>query len=121
MRLLETVAAGATAMMVAAPALAQSQYLCSGVSENERAEAETFDYSLKLVYAQPSGHFLADVQTRITDQSGAVLVDVTCGGPWLLASLPSGTYDVQATFQGQTKSTTVSVGDGGGQEQLITF
>ncbi|MGF1624635.1 MAG: hypothetical protein ACFCVH_07110 [Alphaproteobacteria bacterium] len=121
MRLLSTMAAAAVATLVATPALAQSDYLCAGVSENERQEAERFDYTLKMVYAQPDGHFLADVQTRITDSSGAVLVDVLCGGPWLLASLPSGSYEVEATFQGETKSTTVSVDGTAGQEQLITF
>ena len=122
MRFLDRTAAVAVAMLAATPAFAQSSsYLCSGVSENERLEAEQFDYSLKMVYAQPDGHFLADIQTRITDSTGAVLVDVTCGGPWLLASLPSGTYQVEATFAGQTKTQSVSVDGTSGQEQLITF
>jgi hypothetical protein len=64
MRLRASLAAGMAATLIAAPALAQSPYLCTGVSENERMEAEGFDHSLRLVFAQPDGHYLADVHTR---------------------------------------------------------
>ena len=86
-------AAGALALGVAAPALAEAPYLCSGTSEEERMEAEATTYTLKLVYAEPGGSYLGDVSTQIADSSGQVLVDTTCRGPWLLADLPGGQYD----------------------------
>lgn len=121
MRLRASLAAGMAATLIAAPALAQSPYLCTGVSENERMEAEGFDHSLRLVFAQPDGHYLADVHTRIADSAGNVVVEATCPGPWLLANLPAGTYDVQATFRGETKTASVAVDGTAGQEQFITF
>ena len=118
-------AGGLTAVALSAPAIATTanevSYLCGGVGENSRAEAEAFPHSLKLVFAQPDGHFLADVATRITDASGNELVNTTCSGPWLLTDLPDGQYQVEATFNGETKTVSVSVDGPAEQETLITF
>lgn len=125
MRFHNWLAGGLAAVALSAPAVATTpnavSYLCGGVGENSRAEAEAFPHSLKLVFAQPDGHFLADVSTRITDANGDEVVNTTCSGPWLLTDLPDGQYQVEATFNGQSKTISVSVDGPAQQETLITF
>lgn len=102
------------------PAQAQVSTECSGIGEEERAMAEQIPHTLRLVYAQPDGDYLGNVETRITGDGGE-LVNVTCPGPWVLANLPTGSYQVSATFRGETKSRQVTVSGGRRQEQVITF
>lgn len=110
-----------TAGFAAAPAMAQNEHLCAGVSTTGQTLPEAGDFSLKLVYAQPDGAYLGDVTTQIAGPDGKLLVDAHCDGPWLLASLPQGRYRVTATYEGQTKTQDVSVGAKGQTEQVIRF
>jgi hypothetical protein len=103
-----------------AQATGQAPFLCVGVGADQRELAANTPYSLKLMFAEPDGHYVADVTVRITDASGAVPLYLVCGGPWLLVDLPAGTYQVEAAFEGQTKTQSVTVGQGQ-REQLITF
>ncbi|MEZ5667866.1 MAG: hypothetical protein R3F55_10620 [Alphaproteobacteria bacterium] len=123
MRILTPLVAGAATALAAHAATAQSptSYLCAGVGEESRAEADAMQHSLKIVFAEPDGHFLADVATVIEDGDGGVLVDVTCPGPWLLVDLPAGTYRIDASFHGETRTISVDVAGEQGQEQLVTF
>lgn len=114
-------AAAAVAVLAAAsPAEAQVSAVCSGIGEEGRAEAETVPHSLKLVYAEPDGSYLGAVETRITGEGGE-LVNVRCPGPWVLVDLPPGSYEVTATFKGETKSRRVTVGGSGTRQQVFTF
>ena len=119
--ILTAVTAASLALLVGAlPARAQVNAVCSGIGEEGRAQAESVPYTLKLVYAQPDGAYLGAVETRITGRGGEV-VNVQCPGPWVLVDLPPGSYEVTATFRGQTKSRRVTVGGSRQQRQIITF
>ncbi|MGF1500533.1 MAG: hypothetical protein ACFBSD_01845 [Paracoccaceae bacterium] len=108
------------AVALASPAIAQSfEPVCSGIGEKADAEAAATPHTLKLVYADSNGKYLADVTTQIA-RTGTVLVSQFCPGPWLLADLPPGTYEITAEFGGTLKSATVTV-DGGVTERTITF
>lgn len=122
MRPMTTAMAAAAVAVLAAgsPAEAQVSAVCSGIGEEGRAEAETVPHSLKLVYAQPDGDFLGNVETRISGDGGE-LVNVRCPGPWVLVDLPPGSYEVTATFKGETKSRRVTVGGSGTRQQVFTF
>jgi hypothetical protein len=109
------------ALLLASAALAQAQaqapegggvdYIAGGVGESGRAEIEAVQdqYSLKLVFAYTNGEFLAQVKVVISDAAGKTLVSTDADGPWLLVDLPAGTYKVDATVNGQTKTEQVSV------------
>lgn len=124
MRLVPMVAAGLIVAGLAAPALAQTAssapFTCVGAGADQREQAEASQYSLKLVFAEPGGHFLADVATRITDSAGDVLLETVCDGPWLLLDLPAGTYQVDASFGDQSQTLSVTVGQAR-TEQLVIF
>ncbi len=107
--------------LAAVPAVAEVDHLCSGIGQDRVHEEANFRHTLKLVYAEPGGNYLGYVGTRITAPSGEVMLDVTCDGPWVLANLPAGSYRVEASFGGESKTVTVAVPPGRAREQVITF
>ncbi|MEO0426916.1 MAG: hypothetical protein AAF160_05660 [Pseudomonadota bacterium] len=98
----------------------QPNYLCSGLGLERTEEEANFRHSLKLVFAQTDGHFIADVDATIVRDGGAVLTE-TCPSPWLLVDLPSGSYTVTATYGGETKSATLRVGTSSVREYTFAF
>lgn len=113
--------AGLTVLLGTLPAAAEDAeldtvpFLTGGVGEQEREalQAAAEDYNLKLVFARADGAFVADVQVTVTDSEGSTLLDVTSEGPLLFAKLPPGSYTVKATYRGDTKESTASVGETG--------
>jgi hypothetical protein len=62
------------------------------VSNRQRLEQDTGDFDLKLVFAEPDGHYLADVPVAIEDSHGDAVLRATSQGPWFYAELPLGHY-----------------------------
>lgn len=112
--------AALTALTAPLPAQAQAGVECGGIGEEGRALAESVPHNLRLVYAQPDGDYLGAVATRIS-RGGEVVAEIRCPGPWVLANLPAGTYEVTASFREQTKTRRVTVSGSGRREQVITF
>lgn len=78
-------------------------YVSGGVGTDslDRLRSLAKDFNLKLVFALKSGEFVSSVKTTIADAKGRSLLDVTSEGPWLLAKLPAGSYQISATFAGK--------------------
>ena len=95
-------------------------YMTGGVGVDERADmARTArDFNLKLVFAEPSKPYLADVRVEIRDKSGTKLVDTSSDGPWFFARLPEGQYKVMVDHAGKREEKTV---DTGTSLQTLTF
>ena len=68
------------------------------------------DFNLKLVLALKSGDYVSDVKVTIADAAGKRLLDTTSEGPWFLAKLPAGNYQIAATFAGKAEKRTIAVG-----------
>jgi hypothetical protein len=66
-------------------------------------------YDLKILFTGAGGEYLSDVQVSITDTKGQVVAENTTKGPILLVNLPTGTYKVSATANGETKVEKVTV------------
>lgn len=81
--------------------------VAGGVGVNSRdammAHAAT-DHNVKLVFALTSGNYLADVNVKVMNRGGNVVIDGVSDGPWLYAKLPPGSYTAQATYRGVTKT-----------------
>jgi hypothetical protein len=88
------------------------KYMSGGVGINERAAMDRMDkdYNLKVVFAEPSGPYLANVNVEILNASGKELVETTDTGPWFFARLPDGKYRVVATFNGKKQAREVEIG-----------
>lgn len=96
------------------------KFVSGGVGEDSAARiaALSKDFNLKLLFAQKDGHYLADVAVTISDAQGKKLLAAVAEGPWLLARLAPGKYQVTAAFEGEsfTRATTIPAT---GQRELI--
>jgi hypothetical protein len=99
----------------AAKANASVPAVSGGVSLNARDTLRTTERNanVKLVFALNTGNYVSDVQVKVVDPAGRVVIDDTSNGPWLLAKLPPGTYTATATYNGKAVTQKVSVGKSG--------
>ncbi len=105
--------------------------LSGGNSTGDRVtmHAERGTYSLWVAtIAKPSGAYLADVKLRIVNLGDkSVALERTMEGPWLLAALPAGKYEVAATLMAdgaskeQTLSNLVTVPKTGQRQVVLRF
>ena len=89
-------------------------YITGGIGDEERdaLKAVRQDYNLWIMSSSSTGEFLGDIQINITNAHGDVVLDAPAG-PIFYASLPAGSYSVQATSQGHAKKQRVTVGKKG--------
>lgn len=87
-------------------------YVSGGVGTDsiDRLNSLAGDFNLKLVFALKSGAYVSDVGVVIADAAGKTLLDTTSNGPWFLARLPAGNYQVVATLAGNAVKRRVAVG-----------
>jgi hypothetical protein len=87
-------------------------YVSGGVGDDSIARLESLakDFNLKLVFALQSGNYVSDVKVVIADAKGKTLLDAISAGPWLLAKLPAGNYQILATFEGKDVKRPVTIG-----------
>jgi hypothetical protein len=110
------------ALAVTAPA-AEVPYVSGGVDADARAEllARQHEYNLKIVAAEKSGDYLADVKVVIDRAGRERMLDTTMEGPILLVKLPPGTYTVRATSGRDTLTQTVTIPAQGFRQALFSW
>ena len=101
-------------------------YITGGVGEDEAAALKRVatHYPLQLQFVQkatPRDEFLADVKVRIRDRSKTVLLDTVSEGPFLLAKLPAGTYQIEAEHDGVLKRQTVEIRAGKHERMVFVW
>ena len=75
-----------------------------GIDDREQMTEQSRDYNLKLMFAEKAGIYLADARVAIENEKGEEIVNITAPGPWFYIQLPPGTYNVTASFEGNTKT-----------------
>ena len=87
-------------------------YVSGGVGKEsiDRLSSLAGDFNLKLVFALKSGSYVSGVKVTIADASGKTLLVTASEGPWFLARLPPGKYQVVATFAGKSEKRSIAVG-----------
>jgi len=108
-----------------------SAFLSGGVTIDERKtmRAERAEYNLWVAtVAKRSGAYLGDVRLAITRAGDkAPLLARTMDGPWLLAALPPGRYEIVATLPGdaatkdQTLKSQVQLAKSGQRQAVMRF
>jgi len=93
------------------------ELVCTGVGSEVRADPAWDAYALKIEVAGPEGQFLGNIEIAVEHDSASV-VELVCGGPWILAQLEPGAYTVTATFEGTSKSGAANVAPSG-QTRLV--
>lgn len=113
-------AAAAAIVFMIAPVAAQPDEADAkslGVGLKER-KADP-DLPLKLVFSTTEGPLVANVEVRITDDSGKTVFETDAADPWLFVDLPAGDYDIRAKRStGAETSAKVTI-PGEGQETVV--
>jgi hypothetical protein len=102
-----------------------------GLDESEAMKAAAPRYSLELVFSASAGKtaagagasaaYLADIHVKITDSAGKTVIDTVSQGPYLLANLPAGNYQVEASSGGAVKTQKTAVKKGGHQRLVFSW
>ena len=92
-------------------------YATGGITMEEaeafKAAAGRYSLSLELAKAaQPRAEYLSGVAVRISDAAGRQYLDIVSDGPFVLAQLPPGQYQIRAESGGVVRTQTVQIGAG---------
>jgi len=89
-------------------------YVSGGVGTEsiDRLNVLAADFNLKLVFALTSGEYVSGAKVAITDANGKTLLEATSDGPWFLARLPRGNYQIVATLADKSLKRHVAVDPG---------
>jgi hypothetical protein len=91
-----------------------TSYLSGGIGDGEleMINQASKAFNLKLLFAEKSGAYAADVPVTIVDRKGSTVLEVPSAGPILLATLPDGSYRVSASYEGRKMEKRVNVRKG---------
>lgn len=80
-------------------------FLSGGVGKQEREIIKEIGkaYPLKLIFSNKKGEYLSDVSLKVFDQKGKTILTTVSNGPWLFIDLPSGIYNLEASFKEERK------------------
>jgi hypothetical protein len=109
------------AALAAGGSLVSKQPFVNGGITSDEADVirqEATHYPLEITLARRGetpglNDFVAGAQLRVIDSAGRLVVDRTDAGPIFLADLPPGSYTIEATYSGQTKTDRVQVSNAG--------
>lgn len=104
-----------------------TEYVTGGFGDNAAQafkQAESA-YPLTLVFAEDAGQgsrpYVADVSVVVKDDTGKVVMQVPSAGPYLLARLAPGKYQIEATYMGQTQTQEVQLAEAQPSRQVFTW
>lgn len=125
-----TLTVAVAGMMLVSPAFAASpsalpaettqgnvRYVTGGVGEDavNAFKQAAPKYPLELLFAQkssPNDVYLAGVKVTVRDRAGKVVLDAVSEGPYLLAAMPAGRYQIEADHEGVAKRQSVEIRSG---------
>jgi hypothetical protein len=87
-----------------------------GLEESTALKQAMNHYPLALTFAsrdEGTAAYAADVQVVIKNKDNATVLNVTSKGPYLLVRLAPGPYQVSATYNNQTQSRKITIGESG--------
>jgi hypothetical protein len=70
---------------------------CTGIGQS-RHDPRWRSFPVRVDFAKPNGHFLADVQVALSKADGTAMAEVACPGPQVLFRLPAGSYRVEGSL-----------------------
>ncbi len=88
-------------------------YLAGGVGLEEREAVERLArfFNLKLTFAEKAGNYVGDVRVVISKPGGERVTEILAKGPLLYVALPTGRYEVEATYEARPQTRSVTVAD----------
>ena len=88
----------------AEPTQGEVPYVSGGIGEEELEVIRLVrdDFNVRLTFADNTGAYVSAVHVVISNAHGKPVLEVHDAGPFLLARLPAGHYQVQAVYAGHT-------------------
>ncbi len=80
-----------------------------GLEENAVLRPQQANFNLKFLFTLLEGDYVADVEVKVTDASGKVVLEQTVDGPILMARLPAGNYVATLTYEGVAQTRKLAV------------
>jgi len=98
-------------------------YISGGIGQESREalRAKKDEYNLMVIMSLKDGHYLGGAALTIRDHAGKAVLELVAQGPWVLAKLPPGTYDVDAKVGNAPRSGRVTVGTKGLKRVHLTW
>lgn len=93
-----------------------------GLDGSTAMKGEIKNWPLAMLFAQKQGQgaeYVADVHVVLTDDKGHAAIDAVSQGPFMLASVQPGTYQIAATLDNKTLHQSVNVKKG--EPAKVTF
>ena len=104
-------------------------YISGGIGSDEVVQFKTYakQYLLEIVFVQKANaednsrieEYLAEVSLKIKDSHGNVVVDTNTDGPFFLADLPLGKYQIIAEHDEVVKDNVIRIA--AGKHQRVVF
>ena len=100
-----------------------TRFITGGIGSDEAdvMRAAASDYSLEMTFAAQTGQFVNDVDVAVKRPNGEIVLETEDAAPILLADLPAGRYQIEATFDGQTQTRNVTVGNAGTSKVVLQW
>jgi hypothetical protein len=95
-----------------------------GIDESTAMKNAASKYSLELVFSAKAGAsapYLANVHVKISDRTGKTVIDTVSQGPYFLANLPDGNYQVEASSKDVTKTERTTLKKGSHQRLVFSW
>jgi len=99
-----------------------ARWVSGGIGEDERVDMLMLlpDYNLRvLTAAEKSGAYLAGAEVVVRDAAGRVVFETELAGPFLLARLTPGKYELQTTYGGKAQTRTFTIPASGRRELFL--
>jgi hypothetical protein len=85
----------------------------SGDEQERYMKSIAKNWPVRIMFSQlKANEFIANVSLQITDRTSATLLQLDGAGPLTYVQLPTGTYRVTASHEGQSQTRNVTVGKG---------
>ena len=92
-----------------------------GSDEADAMRAAASAYSLEMTFAAQTGQFVNDVDVAVKKPNGETVLQTNDAAPILLADVPAGRYQIEATYEGQTQTRNVTVVDSGTTKVVLQW
>ena len=94
--------------------------VCTGIGITARNDPRWNAFPLKIEVTGAEGQYLGNVAIVI-ERAEQPIVELNCGGPWILARLEPGPYTATATLEGASATGTVYVPTAGQGRLILRF
>lgn len=96
------------------------EVVCTGIGVTARNDPRWSAFPLKIEVTGAEGQYLGSVEIVI-NRAEEPIVEMNCGGPWVLARLDPGPYTATATLDGATTTGMVYVPEVGQGRLILRF